>query len=325
MHVQRSRAQPRTRTDIPRGGRLEPLLGEAGHSRGEQAARDGRILRPPELVIDLTRQRRGRPRPWSSLPGSHDLRSSHPADPSSSPFPALDSAPRRDDYSLSNLTAQRRGGVPGGDDTPGALVRPVARAVHDAVVAGVDEPVRERLGDNRVREQIIPVGRRPVAGQDRRFADTEQNADPHQLLKLCAMTGTIISDQDGLYHPRNFNDSLPRLPSIDALAPLAVPGSRVAIRGDHISRLPPSTVSTSPVTHEARSLQRKRAALAMSSGWPMRFIGHGRGASSRPGSHRARAKSVFTSPGAMAFTRTVGPNSEARCFVRCISPALVML
>jgi DNA invertase Pin-like site-specific DNA recombinase len=34
------------------------------------------------------------------------------------------------------------------------------------------------------------------------------NADWHQLLELCAMTGTLICDEDGLYDPRNFNDRL---------------------------------------------------------------------------------------------------------------------
>ncbi|MGH3501751.1 MAG: recombinase family protein, partial [Nocardioidaceae bacterium] len=34
------------------------------------------------------------------------------------------------------------------------------------------------------------------------------NADWHQLLELCAMTGTLICDEDGLYDPRGFNDRL---------------------------------------------------------------------------------------------------------------------
>jgi DNA invertase Pin-like site-specific DNA recombinase len=34
------------------------------------------------------------------------------------------------------------------------------------------------------------------------------NADWHQLLEICAMTGTLICDKDGLYDPRNFNDRL---------------------------------------------------------------------------------------------------------------------
>jgi DNA invertase Pin-like site-specific DNA recombinase len=34
------------------------------------------------------------------------------------------------------------------------------------------------------------------------------NADWHQLLEICAMTGTLICDEDGLYDPRNFNDRL---------------------------------------------------------------------------------------------------------------------
>jgi DNA invertase Pin-like site-specific DNA recombinase len=36
------------------------------------------------------------------------------------------------------------------------------------------------------------------------------NADWHQLLEICAMTGTLICDEDGLYDPGNFNDRLVR-------------------------------------------------------------------------------------------------------------------
>src|SRR5580698_1724173 len=34
------------------------------------------------------------------------------------------------------------------------------------------------------------------------------NADWHQLLELCGLTGTLICDEDGLYDPRSFNDRL---------------------------------------------------------------------------------------------------------------------
>jgi len=34
------------------------------------------------------------------------------------------------------------------------------------------------------------------------------NADWHQLLELCAVTGTLICDEDGLYDPRSFNDRI---------------------------------------------------------------------------------------------------------------------
>jgi len=34
------------------------------------------------------------------------------------------------------------------------------------------------------------------------------SADWHQLLELCAMTDTLICDEDGLYDPRDFNDRL---------------------------------------------------------------------------------------------------------------------
>jgi DNA invertase Pin-like site-specific DNA recombinase len=34
------------------------------------------------------------------------------------------------------------------------------------------------------------------------------SADGHQLLDLCALTGTLIADQDGIYSPQDFNDRL---------------------------------------------------------------------------------------------------------------------
>ena len=34
------------------------------------------------------------------------------------------------------------------------------------------------------------------------------SADWHQLLDLCALTGTLIADQDGIYSPADFNDRL---------------------------------------------------------------------------------------------------------------------
>jgi DNA invertase Pin-like site-specific DNA recombinase len=34
------------------------------------------------------------------------------------------------------------------------------------------------------------------------------SADWHQLLNLCALTGTLIADADGVYSPAEFNDRL---------------------------------------------------------------------------------------------------------------------
>src|ERR1019366_2766995 len=34
------------------------------------------------------------------------------------------------------------------------------------------------------------------------------SADWHQLIDLCAMTGTLIGDSDGIYSPADFNDRL---------------------------------------------------------------------------------------------------------------------
>jgi DNA invertase Pin-like site-specific DNA recombinase len=34
------------------------------------------------------------------------------------------------------------------------------------------------------------------------------NADWHRLLEICALTETLILDEDGVYDPKNFNDRL---------------------------------------------------------------------------------------------------------------------
>jgi DNA invertase Pin-like site-specific DNA recombinase len=34
------------------------------------------------------------------------------------------------------------------------------------------------------------------------------NADWHRLLEICALAGTLICDEDGLYDPADFNDRL---------------------------------------------------------------------------------------------------------------------
>src|SRR5579875_3492496 len=60
--------------------------------------------------------------------------------------------------------------LPGERDTPGVFAGPVARPVHEGLVAGVDEPVREGLGDDGVGEQRVPVGGGSVGGEDQRAA-----------------------------------------------------------------------------------------------------------------------------------------------------------
>jgi len=34
------------------------------------------------------------------------------------------------------------------------------------------------------------------------------NADWHRLLEICALAGTLICDEDGLYDPQDFNDRM---------------------------------------------------------------------------------------------------------------------
>src|ERR1700736_4609026 len=38
--------------------------------------------------------------------------------------------------------------------------------------------------------------------------DAEQNADWYRLLDLCALTGTLIGDIDGIYDPSDYSDRL---------------------------------------------------------------------------------------------------------------------
>ena len=87
----------------------------------------------------------------------------------------------------------------GGDDAPGSLVRPVAGPVHEDLVAGVDEPVEQGLGDDRVGEQRIPVGGRPVGGQDQRAAGPLGD----QLIQVVSLGGgqlahaEVVQDEHG--------------------------------------------------------------------------------------------------------------------------------
>jgi DNA invertase Pin-like site-specific DNA recombinase len=64
-----------------------------------------------------------------------------------------------------------------------------------------------RLG---FRELVAEVGLGQVgiilALETSRLA--RSSADWHQLLDLCALTGTLIADQDGVYSPADFNDRL---------------------------------------------------------------------------------------------------------------------
>ncbi len=61
------------------------------------------------------------------------------------------------------------------------------------------------------------------------------NADWHQLLELCAMTGTLICDEDGLYDPRNFNDRLV-LGMKGQISEYELHFIRARLRGGQISR-----------------------------------------------------------------------------------------
>jgi DNA invertase Pin-like site-specific DNA recombinase len=84
----------------------------------------------------------------------------------------------------------------------------------EAQVAVVDEDLGRSgsSADGRLgfRELVAEVGLGQVglvlALEVSRLA--RSSADWHQLLDLCALTGTLIADQDGIYSPQDFNDRL---------------------------------------------------------------------------------------------------------------------
>ena len=88
--------------------------------------------------------------------------------------------------------------------------------------------------------------------------------------------------------------------------------------------MPPFTPSTCPVMYVLRSLARKSAALATSSGLPPRLSGICSTQALRMSSLTAFVMSVSMKPGAMQFTRTPRlPVSFARLLLNAISPPLL--
>ena len=66
---------------------------------------------------------------------------------------------------------------------------------------------RDRDGFNRLVGEVTLGNAGIVLGLEvSRLA--RNSSDWHRLLELCAMTGTLILDEDGLYDPRGFNDRL---------------------------------------------------------------------------------------------------------------------
>ena len=88
---------------------------------------------------------------------------------------------------------------------------PVAGSVHEDLVAGVDQSVEQRLGDDRVREQAVPVLRRPVRGEDQRLAGDRAVAD--QLVEVVGVHGGVLTHREIIHdqHERLdvFADALP--------------------------------------------------------------------------------------------------------------------
>ena len=61
------------------------------------------------------------------------------------------------------------------------------------------------------------------------------NADWHRLLEICALTGTLICDEDGLYDPASFNDRL-LLGLKGTMSEAELHFIRARLRGGHLSK-----------------------------------------------------------------------------------------
>src|SRR5213079_2567751 len=72
---------------------------------------------------------------------------------------------------------------------------------HSGASAADREGFQQRVAE-------VSLGRAEIVLVLECFRLARNNADWHQLLEICAMTGTLICDEDGLYDPRNFNDRL---------------------------------------------------------------------------------------------------------------------
>src|SRR5207247_8835452 len=89
-----------------------------------------------------------------------------------------------------------------GTGMAGAAPGTVALAFQQQVVAGVEDPVQDGFADDRVGEQRVPVGRRPVGGQDQR---PSRAADPlgQQLIQVVGLGGgelphrEVVADEHG--------------------------------------------------------------------------------------------------------------------------------
>ena len=66
---------------------------------------------------------------------------------------------------------------------------------------------RDRDGFNRLVAEVT-LGNAGIVLSLEVSRLARNSSDWHRLLELCAMTGTLILDEDGLYDPHNFNDRL---------------------------------------------------------------------------------------------------------------------
>lgn len=74
------------------------------------------------------------------------------------------------------------------------------------VKPGVPARVQGTRRRGRARPRRVDPRARDLGLETSRFA--RSSADWHQLLDLCALTGTLIADSDGVYSPADVNDRL---------------------------------------------------------------------------------------------------------------------
>ena len=76
----------------------------------------------------------------------------------------------------------------------GSFPGPVETAVGEDLVAGVDQSVEQRFGDDGIRKQRIPVFWGPVAGQDQRFGGDGAVGD--QVVEVVALGGGVLAHRE---------------------------------------------------------------------------------------------------------------------------------
>jgi DNA invertase Pin-like site-specific DNA recombinase len=151
------------------------------------------------------------------------------------------------------------------------------------------------------------------------------NADWHRLLEICALTETLILDEDGLYDPCTFNDRL-LLGLKGTMSEAELHFMRARLRGGVLSKarrgeLAAPCRSGSPTTPPARSPSIPTPAVQQTI--RLLFATFARTGSARATSRLRRAELTFPVRVAPALTRASSPGRRCapRVLRSCTTPA----